>query len=145
MFLHNATHRWQKRRLQAAAPTHAQRSGGLEPPNAGKRTSIECRTIRHTRIERSQIAPRLSQSPHIMGIHSRPSYGILDQVPKPDSCWYTPDTQGQRMDCPRPSSLSGMTHYGCASIQPIRLPGLASGTHFSFLPGNIHTSAIDPE
>jgi hypothetical protein len=30
MFLHNATHLWQKRRLQAAAPTHAQRSGGLD-------------------------------------------------------------------------------------------------------------------
>jgi hypothetical protein len=35
-------------RLHAAAPTHAQRSGGVEPPNAGRSTSIECRTIRHT-------------------------------------------------------------------------------------------------
>jgi hypothetical protein len=40
MFLHNATHRWQQRRLQAAAPLRVGWSGGLEPPNAGRRTSI---------------------------------------------------------------------------------------------------------
>jgi hypothetical protein len=40
MFLHNATHRWQKRRLEAAAPLRVGWSGGFKPPNAGRSTSI---------------------------------------------------------------------------------------------------------
>jgi hypothetical protein len=99
---------------RSAAPLHMVWSGGSKPPNAGRSTSIECRTIRHTR-SRYCASASCSYAQKIAFLHYNRAYSNLIPSDHPVLHCGAPRHAGGRG---RPLCLprDGMRTRCCASL-----------------------------